>query len=44
MTIGLIRRGEIIMKYVINGKYIEMYFEKIPDEKLRESFKICGWK
>lgn len=31
------------MKYRINGKYIEIFFEGMPDTKIRETLKICGW-
>ena len=32
------------MYYKIEGNYIEIYFDKIPSEKIREILKICGWK
>lgn len=32
------------MEYKIIGRYIEIYFDGIPNDKIRESLKICGWK
>ena len=32
------------MEYKIIGRYIEIYFDGIPSDKIRESLKICGWK
>lgn len=31
------------MKYKIDGKFIEIYFDKMPSEAIRETLKICGW-
>ena len=31
------------MKYKIDGNHIEIYFDDIPSEKIRETLKICGW-
>ena len=31
------------MKYRVNGRFIEIYFDSVPSEKLRETMKICGW-
>lgn len=32
------------MEYKVDGNHIEIYFTKIPDEKVRETLKICGWR
>lgn len=32
------------MEYKVEGRYIEIYFDGIPSEKIRESLKICGWR
>lgn len=32
------------MEYKKDGRFIELFFDSIPDEKLRESLKICGWR
>lgn len=32
------------MEYRINGSQVELYFDKIPDDKIRESLKVCGWR
>ena len=31
------------MHYKIEGNHIEIYFDTVPDEKIRETLKICGW-
>lgn len=31
------------MKYKVDGNHIEIYFDDIPCEKIRETLKICGW-
>ncbi len=37
-------KDKIFMEYKIDGKYIEIYFDGMPDEKIRETLKICGWR
>lgn len=32
------------MEYQVSGKFIELYFDEIPDETMRNSLKICGWR
>ncbi len=33
-----------MVRYSITGRFIELYFDSIPEEKLREAMKICGWR
>lgn len=32
------------MKYKEAGRFIELYFDDVPEYKIRETLKICGWK
>lgn len=32
-----------IVEYVVEGNYVEIYFSTIPNDKIRETLKICGW-
>lgn len=32
------------MEFKVDGKYIEIYFDGKPSEKIRETLKICGWR
>lgn len=31
------------MRYKQNGKYIELYFDTKPNDKIIETLKVCGW-
>lgn len=33
----------IMMQYKIDGNHIEIYFEGVPNQNIRETLKICGW-
>lgn len=32
------------MRYQVEGNHIEIYFDSIPDENMRECLKTCGWR
>lgn len=32
------------MRYKIEGRFIEIYFDGMPDDKIRGALKICGWR
>lgn len=32
------------MNYKIDGNHVEIYFEDIPSDKIRETLKICSWR
>ena len=32
------------MKYIVTDNHIEIYFDHIPNSKIIETLKICGWK
>lgn len=43
-TTFFVSKEKTFMEYKVEGKYIEIYFDGIPSEKIRETLKICGWR
>ncbi len=35
---------DTVMEIKIAGKYIEIYFDSIPNDNIRNTLKICGWR
>ena len=31
-------------RYVLSGRFVELYFDTVPDNHIREALKICGWR